>query len=282
MRVKKSLNANAVIAINHEQQEFIFFGKGIGYGKKNGDKVDESIVNQTFIPLTNQEMRQYVALIEAISPDILETSREIVSDAEKKLQTELNPIVYLMLSDHISFAIERQKKGVTITNRAYWEVKNYYPDEFLIGKHALSLIDKQLAIQLPEEEAVNIAFHLINAQTSDGIKKDGLNYANLVSNLVTILRHSLGKNMANDNVHYQRLITHLKFFAERFFSDNMLDSQNSQLFEHVATAYPESTNIAFIIKDYLYSIYSKKLPKDELTFLIIHINRLRSEIGIKR
>lgn len=110
MRVKKSLNANAVIAINHEQQEFIFFGKGIGYGKKNGDKVDESIVNQTFIPLTNQEMRQYVALIEAISPDILETSREIVSDAEKKLQTELNPIVYLMLSDHISFAIERQKK----------------------------------------------------------------------------------------------------------------------------------------------------------------------------
>lgn len=34
MKIKKSLNANAVLAVNEDSSEYILFGKGIGYGKK--------------------------------------------------------------------------------------------------------------------------------------------------------------------------------------------------------------------------------------------------------
>ena len=89
MLVKKSLNANAVIAVDNQQQEFILFGKGIGYGKKNGDKVDESIVNQTFMPLNNTEIKEYVQLLEAIPITILDATRRIVSEAEKRLKNTI-------------------------------------------------------------------------------------------------------------------------------------------------------------------------------------------------
>lgn len=283
MLVKKSLNANAVIAVDNQQQEFILFGKGIGYGKKNGDKVDESIVNQTFMPLNNTEIKEYVQLLEAIPITILDATRRIVSEAEKRLNTKLNPMLYIMLSDHLNFAIERAMTGINITNRAFWEMKNYYPEEFDLGLFALQVIDQQMNIVLPEEEAANIAFHLINAQTAEGIKKDGLNYANLISSMTTILRHSMGQNIDIESVHYQRFITHLKFFAERFFADKMLIDDNSKLFETVATAYPKATEVAFTIKDYLTTVYDKKMTKEELTFLIVHINRLRNaqEIDLK-
>ena len=101
--------------------------------------------------------------------------------------------------------------------------------------------------------------------------------------MTTILRHSMGQNIDIESVHYQRFITHLKFFAERFFADKMLIDDNSKLFETVATAYPKATEVAFTIKDYLTTVYDKKMTKEELTFLIVHINRLRNaqEIDLK-
>ncbi|CCF26821.1 Putative uncharacterized protein [Leuconostoc citreum LBAE C11] len=46
----------------------------------------------------------------------------------------------------------------------------------------------------------------------------------------------------------------------------MLIDDNSKLFETVATAYPKATEVAFTIKDYLTTVYDKKMTKEELTF----------------
>lgn len=274
MLIKKSLNANAVIAVDLDEKEFILFGKGIGYGKKTGDKVDETVVNQTFIPLSNSEIKEYVSLLESIPPVILEITRSTVQHAEKVLKCALNVNVYFMLSDHLNFAIERQKNGILVQNRVFWEIKNYYTTEFEIGRYALKLIMQDLGIKLPDEEAANIAFHIINAQTDDSTKKDGMNYANLISGVVSIVRYSIGKQIDTHSTHYQRFITHLKFFSERFFSDSMLIEKNDTLFEQIAISYPEATEIAFMVKDYLTSVYEKHIPKEEITYLSVHINRL--------
>ncbi|MHC5227960.1 PRD domain-containing protein [Enterococcus sp. LJL99] len=275
MIIKKVLNANAILAEDNAR-EYILFGKGIGYGKKNGEIVAEEAVNQTFIPLANSEIKEYVNLLESIPSSILEITREIVQHAEEKLEYSLNPSIYFMLSDHLNFAIERQKSGITITNRVFWEIKNYYSAEFELGNFALRLIKKELGIVLPEEEAANIAFHLINAQAAQGAKGDGMNYAKLISAATNIVRYSVGKNIDNKSVHYQRFITHLKFFAERFFSDNLLFEKNDLLFEQIAILYPKATEIAFMVKDHIESIYEKKIPKEEVTYLAVHINRMIS------
>lgn len=274
MLIKKSLNANAVIAVDNQDQEFILFGKGIGYGRKVGDKVDETVVNQKFIPIKNSDFQSYINLLESIPPTILEITRTTVVYAEEKLSCLLNSTVYFMLSDHLNFAIERQKNGILVQNRVFWEIKTYYPAEFEIGLFALQLIQQELGIKLPEEEAANIAFHIINAQAAEGSKKDGMNYANLISSIVSMVRYSIGQHIDIESIHYQRFITHLKFFSERYFSDNLLVEKNDILFEQIAISYPKATEIAFMIKDYLTSVYKKNIPKEEITYLIVHINRL--------
>ncbi|SDQ30297.1 transcriptional antiterminator, BglG family [Streptococcus equinus] len=274
MKIKKSLNANAVLAVNEDNSEYILFGKGIGYGKKIGDEVDSDAVNQTFIPMKNSEFEEYLGILESIPPELLEVTRKIVDEAQESLNCQLNPSIYFMLSDHLNFAIERFKNNVTITNRVFWEIKNYYPEEFKLGLLALKLIKREFGLILPEEEAANVAFHIINAQTTSGRKGDGMNYAKLIASVNSIIRYSINFEIDSHSIHYQRFITHLKFFAERFFSDSMLEDDSNQLFDQIAVLYPRAIEISFLIKDHLELIYHKKITKDEIAYLAIHINRM--------
>ena len=273
MKIKKSLNANAILASNDDGNEYILFGKGIGFGKKVGDYVDSDSVNQTFIPLKNSELKDYLSILESIPAELLELTRLVIVEAEARLGCQLNSSIYFMLSDHLNFAIERFKSDINVTNRVFWEIKNFYPNEFNIGLYALKLIKKEFGYVLPEEEAANVAFHIINAQSSPDMKADGMNYAKLIASVNSLIRYSIHSDLDTSSVHYQRFLTHLKFFAERFFNEKMLDDSD-QLFEQIVQLYPRATEIAFLIKDHLESVYSKKITKEEVAYLAIHINRL--------
>ncbi|MCK1212740.1 PRD domain-containing protein [Streptococcus uberis] len=283
MKIKKSLNANAILAINDEGNEYILFGKGIGFGKKVGDYVDDHSINQTFIPLKNSELKEYLSILESIPAELLELTRLVIVEAEENLGCKLNSSIYFMLSDHLNFAIERFKNDINVTNRVFWEIKNFYPNEFNIGLYALKLIKKELGYILPEEEAANVAFHIINAQSSSDMKADGMNYAKLIASVNSLIRYSIHSDLDTTSVHYQRFLTHLKFFAERFFNEKMLEDSD-QLFEQIVQLYPRAIEISFLIKDHLELVYAKKITKEEIAYLAIHINRLLNseEILIKQ
>ena len=70
---------------------------------------------------------------------------------------ELNEKLVLGLSDHISFAIERQKQGLSLANTLLLEIKKFYTDEYRLGQAALDIIEEQLGVRLPEDEAGFIA-----------------------------------------------------------------------------------------------------------------------------
>ncbi|MFR3430469.1 MAG: CAT RNA binding domain-containing protein [Holdemanella porci] len=46
--IKKVLNSSVVLVSDHENNEFILLGKGIGYGKKVGESIDQSASNQIY------------------------------------------------------------------------------------------------------------------------------------------------------------------------------------------------------------------------------------------
>ena len=68
----------------------------------------------------------------------------------------LSPHIYLMLTDHLHFAVERQKKGIVVTNRVFWEIKHFYRREFEVGLRGLRRTSELLGVDLPEEEAYRI------------------------------------------------------------------------------------------------------------------------------
>lgn len=276
MLIKKVLNPNTILAIDDDQQEYVFFGKGIGYSRKIGQIVADEDVNRVFIPVDNRKMQEYLRLFDSIPAIYFDLTQQIIKKAEEVLATKLNTSLFFTLSDHLHFAIERQKNGLNIMNRVYWEIKNYYPLEFSIGLFALKVLKKELGEILPPEEAANIAFHIINAQQVASVTSKGMDYAKLVSGMSDIVRYDLGYEFDREDVHYQRFITHLKFFAERYFEGKMISEDDSGLFEQIAQLYPKALIVAFHVKDYVELINETKMTKEEVAYLTVHINRLMS------
>ncbi|WP_156855236.1 PRD domain-containing protein [Oceanobacillus sp. AG] len=273
-KIKKVLNSSVVLAENEHEKEHILLGKGIGYGQKSGNIIKEHQADQMFIPIENTKVKEFLGLLDAIPPLFIDLTQQIVNHAEKKLNTKLNSSIYFTLMDHLNFAVERYNKGINITNRVYWEIKNYYPEEFDIGEYALKIMNDKFDIELPIEEAANIAFHLINAHGMES--KDSMKTAKMIGIIVNLVRYILNINIDKENIHYIRFITHVKFFVERYFADQMLENDDNILFEQIANLYPEAMNGAFKIKEYIYQLYEKNIPNDELTYLAVHIHRLLS------
>ena len=48
-----------------------------------------------------------------------------MDDAEQSLGVKLSAHIYLLLTDHLHFAVERQQKGLVVTNRIFWEIKHF-------------------------------------------------------------------------------------------------------------------------------------------------------------
>ncbi len=263
-----------MVLIEKDGKEIVAFGKGIGFGVKPGEEIDHSKVDQVFLSAENIRMQQYLELLSNIPEIYLTMVQDIVQYSKGYLETELQPSVYFTLMDHLHFAVERARKGLNISNRVYWEVKSYYPKEFYVGEFARKLVNQQLDVNLPEEESANIAFHLINAQSSEENHGDSMKTAKMLGSIVSLVRYNLKTSLQTDSIHYNRFITHVKFFVERYLSDKLMEEKDEELFEQISTLYPEAMNIAFKIKEYMHEVHHKPVPKDELTYLAVHINRL--------
>ena len=48
MRVKKVINNNIVVSLDHSNQELIVMGKGIGFKRKAGDEVDAAAIEKVY------------------------------------------------------------------------------------------------------------------------------------------------------------------------------------------------------------------------------------------
>lgn len=273
--IKKVLNSSVVLVHDAKYNEFILLGKGIGYGKKTGEYICGSNDNQMFVPVENTKSKKFLELMDDIPVDILKITQEIIVEAEKLLNSSFNKNLYLILADHFNFAIERMRKGIKITNRVFWEIKNYYPNEFKVGMVAIYMVEERLGIQLPEEEAANIAFHFANAMASDGNSYDTIKHAKVIGEIINIFVFSLNRTLDKKSMHYMRFITHIKFFVERFFSDSMLSSGDDLLFNQMKRSNPKEMLIALKVRDFLEKKYGKKLTNEEIAFLVVHIARVK-------
>ena len=270
--IKKVLNSSVVLA-TRDGDPFIVLGKGIGYGKKPGDVVADSSDNQVFVPVSGQSGSVAKEMALTVAPEVFDVTREIVGQAERLLGVTLSKSIYLVLADHLNFAFDRLRDGIRITNRVFWEIKTYYPDEFRAGLMGIQLVRERLGIELPEEEAANIAFHIANAR-SDAEDYDAMRYAKVMGKLVNLVVLSLNRPLDTKSIHYLRFVTHMKYFVERYFTGAMLSEQDGLSYGQLAADRPREAQTARKVADYLAATYGTEVPDDELTYLIVHIARL--------
>jgi len=274
MKIIKVLNSSVILASDEHGDECILLGKGIGYGKKNGEEIGSGVVDQIFIPLANPEAKGMLELFSSIPPVYLELTQEVVRYAEEQLKTQLNEHIYLILTDHLHFAAERLEKGIVVTNWVFWEIKNFYKSEYEIGLHALELVNKRLNIELPQEEAANIAFHLVNAQKDPDSHHDAMKAAKIMGEVVNIVVYAIRRKVDRDSIHYNRFISHMHFFTECYLAGKLLDNDNPFLYDQMANMYPEAMECAEKIRTFFIKTYTTALPNEEVAYLALHIARL--------
>ena len=84
------------------------------------------------------------------------------------------------------------------------------PTEFALGLQALELIEQQLGLSLPEDEAGFIAWHLANAQlNSEASEMQAINQ--LMRQILRIVKDQQGLELDEQALNYHRFIAHLKF-----------------------------------------------------------------------
>jgi len=274
MKIRKVLNSSVVLVEDEAGAESILLGKGIGYGRKAGEDIVQQPSDRVFIPLSNPNAKQMVELFSSIPPEYLDVTREIVQDAERTLNTALSKHIYQTLTDHLHFAVERQQKGIVVTNRVFWEIKNFYRREFEVGLRALTLMRERLGVELPEEEAANIAFHIVNATKDEAVHYDAMQAAKLIGGMVSIVTYTMHCPIDTESINYSRFINHLQFFAERYYSGKLLTSEDDFLYRQMESAYPSAISCAERLRVYLQRNGKTELPNEEVAYLALHIARL--------
>ncbi|MGW6193421.1 BglG family transcription antiterminator LicT [Bacillus cereus] len=274
MLIKKVFNNNVAL-VNRTGTEMIVMGKGIAFQKKVGEYIDESIVDKVFVlEKESQVSNKLLQLINEIPTEHFELTTQIVEYIKKQISNSISDNIYLTLTDHINFAINRFQQGQIIRNPLFWEIKKFYPEEYNVSLTALTIIKEHTGFELPEEEAGSIALHVINAQQDNIVMEETIMVTKIVGEILKIVNYHFGIKLDEKSLNYNRFVTHLRYFAYRLSRNEQIVEEDSLLFQQVKESYPEAYGCAKKIMALLKSNYNQKLTKNEITYFVIHINRV--------
>ncbi|GAB6109840.1 BglG family transcription antiterminator LicT [Fusibacter bizertensis] len=273
MKIKKILNNNAVIACDSDQQEIVVTGLGLAYKKRVGEVLDKAKIERIFKMESNEVSKKLRDLISEIPIEYVGISEEIILLSKEMIPKNLNENIYLTLTDHIHFAVERIEKGYVLTNPMAWEIKRFYIEEYKVGLKALEIIKARLGIELPPDEAASIAMHIVNAELNEEMP-NMIALINILQDALNIIKYHFSLELDEDTLSYQRLVTHLKFFAQRIINSEKESSTDESLFQLVSVQYPDAYECALKIKLYAHEKYQFEVSKSELTYLIVHIEKV--------
>lgn len=278
MRIDKVINNNMVRSTNEHQQEVIVLGRGLGYQKHAGDKIDERLIEKVYRLEDKQYETQLIQLLSDIDFAYIQIVNEIVAYAESILRKQLNSSVYVSLTDHIYYSVERMRKNKLIENPLHVEIKNFYPKEYAIGRHSLKIIQQYLQMKLPESEASFIGMHVLNAQLNSGYLSDTYLATTMIQKILEIVQAYLGITLDQSTISYDRFITHLKFFSLRLMNNESPKAVDDILYQVISTQYKDAFVCAQVIKEYIENDIKKPMSNADLVYLTIHINVFQERI----
>ena len=271
--IEKVINNNIISAYEKSGAEVIVMGRGIGFKKKQGEVVPADQISKIFRIKSRTLAEQFKELLANMPLERVRISDEIISHAKDHLKLKLNQSIYVTLTDHINFAIERVSQGIEPQNALLWEIKRFYPQEFQLGIYALELIQDRLDILLPEDEAGFIALHFVNAEYGTDIR-DAVKFPDQMQAIVDIVEHDLGILLDESSLHYERFMTHIKFLIQRIYRKELLSSEDRELSLLMQRKYPREYQCSVKVAEYIMQATGSRLSEEEIMYLSVHIRRV--------
>jgi beta-glucoside operon transcriptional antiterminator len=273
MKIAKVYNNNVISAFNEKNEELVVMGRGLAFQKRPGDLVDEQKIEKIFTIKNNDLSERFKTLLYEVPIEYMVITEDIIKIAKSRLGRNLNESLYISLTDHIHFAVDRHKKGYDIKNALLWEIKRFYKEEFAIGIQALKLINEKVGVLLPEDEAGFIAMHIVNS----GLNEEMPNVANItrvMQDILNIVKYHYKMSFDEESLNYFRFVTHLKFFAQRLYNQSYIEDDDPFLYESFKQKHKEAIECTEKINDYIVNQFNYNLTNNEKLYLAIHIQRV--------
>lgn len=271
MKVIKILNNNLVFARDDSGREVIVKGLGIGFHASRGDTVDESRIGQVFYPQDKQNIQQIQEFLLSIPAEYLNFVQDFVDSVKAAEGITFNSSIYLSLSDHLLGTIKRYQEGISLENVLLLDIKRLYKKEYTWGEQMLAQVREVFDVALPPDEAGFIALHFVNAEENQS-GNDSYKIAAIVSDIQqTVKAYYTDLEFDDNSLYYQRFLTHLKYFAQRYLHQELQTDRDDSLFQLVSQQYREAFGCVKMIFLMMEERYGYQLSQEEMMYLTIHI-----------
>lgn len=274
-KIKKTLNNNVLIAFHDSYGEVVLIGKGISFGKKEGDIIQEDSYEKMFVLTNQKEQEQYKLLLSDIDEEMLEIMQEVIQYIFERVNKPLNEHIHIALTDHIAFALKRLQQGMDLKNPFLLETKSLYPFEFELATEVINMLNDKLNVQLPHGEIGFIALH-IHSSISNKPLSEVNQYSQLISRLTEVIEESLKIKVDRESVNYLRLIRHLRYTIERVNSGESV-SEPEKLAFLLKKEYPLCYNTSWKMIKVMQQVLKKSVYEAEAVYLTMHLYRLTNK-----
>lgn len=274
-KVKKTLNNNVLIASHESYGEVVLIGKGISFGKKFGDIIQEQSYEKMFALTNQKEQEQYKMLLSNIDEEMLDVVQDAIRFIFERVGKPLNEHIHIALTDHITFALKRLQQGMDLKNPFLLETKSLYPFEYKLAEEVIQLLNKSLSVELPEGEIGFIALHIHSAIANKPLSEVN-QYSQLISLLTDVIEDSLKVKVDRDSVNYLRLIRHLRYTIDRVNSGETV-SEPEKLSLLLKKEYPLCYNTSWKMIKVMQQALQKPVYEAEAVYLTMHLYRLTNK-----
>lgn len=274
MKVEKIINNNIVSSKDNEGNELIVMGCGLGFRKKAGQYIEESKIEKIFKLDNKDSLERFKELLKKLPMEYIQLSDEIISYAKDALGVELNENVYLTLTDHISFAIDRFKEGMIFSNALFEEIRMFYPNEYTVGCHALYLIEKVTGISLCEDEAATIAIHIVNAEFDSAISMT-FTFTQMIKDMMGIIMEEIPV-CAEDTEHRDKLVINFKQLVHRMMTEAPRQGKEDKvLYDFVKSHCKEEYLLICKVNEFIEGKYDCSMTEEERIYLTLNVKRIK-------
>ncbi|MDY8094411.1 PRD domain-containing protein [Paenibacillus polymyxa] len=272
MIITKIFNNNAIIAKDQKRDEFVVMGRGIAFKKSAGEQVEEHLIEKVFVLKHKDASEKFKLLLEDVPSEYVSLCYDIIEYGKSILEVQLSDYIYVSLTDHMNNAFKMFDEGFKNANPLIWEIKKFYPKEFAVGLKALEFIEDETGKRLSEDEAGNIALHLINAQVNSSYNKvaDVAQQTQKIHDILNIIKYSYNTTIDEHSISYERFITHLRFFFQRLNKKEKVELEDDFLWRQVKAKYKKAYGCMLKIEKYLDMV----LSDEEKLYITIHIQRV--------
>lgn len=272
MRISKILNNNLVLSKNENNEEIVVKGLGLGFHAKRGDTIDESLIEKIFYPENHQNSIQIQQYLLSIPEEYLNFVQEFVDRIkETEPDLHLNNSIYLSLSDHLMGTIDRFRNGISLKNVLLLDIQQLYKKEYGYGLQMIHEISQIFHVELPVDEAGFIALHFVNAEEGQQ-NNDSYQIAVIVNQVQEIVKNYFSDIAFNESsLYYQRFLTHLKYFAQRYLHKELQYNEDENFFQIIQEQCREAYGCVKLIYLMMEEKYHYALSKEEMMYLSIHI-----------